>query len=255
MSDDVRVGLIVPSSNTTMETEIPRMLRRRPDGDRFTFHSSRSRLHSVTREELDRMVEDGERCAVEVSDADVAVIGYACLVALMTQGSGFHKTQGQRLEHAAAENGFEVPVVTSAGALIDAAVALDAERIAVVAPYLKPITEVVISYIEGAGIEVVNSHSLEIAHNLSVGQIDPMSLIEHAMEIDSDRADAVVLSACVQCPSLPAIAAAEDRLEKPVFSASTATTFRILEALGLDTVIPGAGSLLDGSRASVAEGV
>ncbi|MGH2603694.1 MAG: Asp/Glu racemase, partial [Dehalococcoidia bacterium] len=29
MSDSYRIGLIVPSSNTTMETEIPAMLRRR----------------------------------------------------------------------------------------------------------------------------------------------------------------------------------------------------------------------------------
>ena len=44
-----RVGLIVPSSNTTMETEIPALLRRHPEwnGEGFTFHSSRARLHTV----------------------------------------------------------------------------------------------------------------------------------------------------------------------------------------------------------------
>ena len=38
-----RIGQIVPSSNTTMETEIPAMLRRREAilPERFTFHSSR----------------------------------------------------------------------------------------------------------------------------------------------------------------------------------------------------------------------
>ncbi len=43
----IKVGLIVPSSNTTMETEIPAMLRRRecevPD-QTFAFHSSRTRM-------------------------------------------------------------------------------------------------------------------------------------------------------------------------------------------------------------------
>jgi maleate isomerase len=36
-----RIGQIVPSSNTTMETEIPSMLRARESirPDRFTFHS------------------------------------------------------------------------------------------------------------------------------------------------------------------------------------------------------------------------
>jgi maleate isomerase len=48
---DFRVGMIVPSSNLTMETELPRMLRDReqlrPD-ERFTFHSSRMRMKHVT---------------------------------------------------------------------------------------------------------------------------------------------------------------------------------------------------------------
>ena len=46
-----RVGLIVPSSNVTMETEIPAMLRAREaiEPERFTFHSSRMRMKSVTK--------------------------------------------------------------------------------------------------------------------------------------------------------------------------------------------------------------
>jgi maleate isomerase len=52
-----RIGQIVPSSNTTMETEIPAMLRARAAlrPERFTFHSSRMRMHKVTREELEAM--------------------------------------------------------------------------------------------------------------------------------------------------------------------------------------------------------
>ena len=40
MAASYRVGLIVPSSNTTMETEIPEMLRRRSqiEPESFTFH-------------------------------------------------------------------------------------------------------------------------------------------------------------------------------------------------------------------------
>lgn len=243
-----RVGLIVPSSNTTMETEIPAMLgRRAAQGDEtFTFHSSRARLHTVNEEELARMVDDGERCAVEVSDADVDVIAYACLVALMAQGPNYHVTSEARLGEAVRGNGFDVPIVTSAGALVEAVEALGAHRIAVIAPYAKPITKLVVDYIEHAGIEVSQSVSLEVTHNLSVGRIDPMSLLDHLDGLDLDGVDAVVLSACVQCPSLPAIPLAEARVGLPVLSAATATTFRILEALGLDPVVPDAGRLLAG---------
>jgi maleate isomerase len=52
-----RVGQIVPSSNTTMETEIPAMLRAREaiEPERFTFHGSRMRMKHVTKEELAAM--------------------------------------------------------------------------------------------------------------------------------------------------------------------------------------------------------
>ena len=87
-----RIGLVVPSSNTTMETEIPELLRRRAEiePETFTFHSSRVRLQQVTKEELTEMVRGSDRCALELSDAGVDVIAYACLVAIMSQGPGFH---------------------------------------------------------------------------------------------------------------------------------------------------------------------
>ena len=55
-----RIGQIVPSSNTTMETEIPAVLRAREGvmDERFTFHSIRMRMEKVTKEELAAMDAD-----------------------------------------------------------------------------------------------------------------------------------------------------------------------------------------------------
>jgi maleate isomerase len=46
-----RIGLVVPSSNVTVETEIPALLARHA-GARFSFHSSRMRMHTVSPEQL-----------------------------------------------------------------------------------------------------------------------------------------------------------------------------------------------------------
>ena len=140
-----RIGLIVPSSNTTMETEIPQMLQRRGarNYETFTFHSSRARLHTVTTEELAKMVDDGERCAVEVSDADVDVIAYACLVAVMAQGPGAHRESEKVIAEAAAANGHPAAVVSSAGALVRSLAALGAQRVAIVTPYVPALTRLV----------------------------------------------------------------------------------------------------------------
>lgn len=255
-----RVGQIVPSSNTTMETEVPSLLRGHEtvSGSRFTFHSSRMRMKKVTKEELAAMDRDSDRCALELSDAHVDVMGYACLVAIMSMGKGYHRTSEARLHGRTVENGAPAPVVTSAGALVQGLEALGAKRIAIITPYMKPLTQLVIDYIEAEGVEVLDSISLEIEDNLEVGARDPLALVEIAARLNVANADAVVLSACVQMPSLAAIPIVEARLGVPVTSSSICTSFRMLEELDLETVSPNAGALLSGrystrARAALAE--
>jgi maleate isomerase len=246
----LRIGQIVPSSNTTMETEVPALLRAHeevgPDG--FTFHSSRMRMKKVTAEELKKMDSDSDRCAAELSDARVDVLAYACLVAIMSMGHGYHRESSRRLHEVTAANAAPAPVVTSAGALVEGLGALGAKRIAVVTPYMKPLTEMVVGYIENEGVEVAESISLEISDNLEVGARDPLALVEVADRLELDGVDAIVLSACVQMPSLAAIEPVEQATGLPVLSASVATTHAILRELDLPRAVPGAGSLLDGTH-------
>ncbi|WP_281421695.1 maleate cis-trans isomerase family protein [Aquisediminimonas profunda] len=248
MTRPFRIGQIVPSSNVTMETEIPAMLRAREMilPERFTFHSSRMRMKRVTKEELAAMDADSDRCALELSDAAVDVLGYACLVAIMSMGPGYHRQSEARLHGRTLENGHSAPVVTSAGALVDGLTTLGAKRVAVIAPYMKPLTELVVSYIENEGIAVQDSLALEIPDNLEVAAQDPANLIKHYKRLDLSSIDALVLSACVQMPSLPSIQTVEDQIGLPVVSAAVCTTHQMLKRLGLEARVPGAGSLLSG---------
>ncbi|MFD1507792.1 Asp/Glu racemase [Georgenia yuyongxinii] len=243
-----RVGQIVPSSNVTMETELPEMFRRRETlrPERFTFHSARMRMKQVTKSELEAMDDASDRCAVELSDAAVDIMAYACLVAIMTRGAGYHLQSQSRLEEATANNGRPTQVVSSAGALIHGLATLGARKVALIAPYMIPLTDEVVRYITEEGYEVTDRLALEIPDNLEVGRRDPMLLEGLVNQLDHSDADVVILSACVQMPSLAAIQVVEDKIGKPVISAATATTHQILRSLGLDTVVPDAGSLLSG---------
>jgi maleate isomerase len=243
-----RIGQIVPSSNTTMETEIPAMLRAREaiEAERFSFHSSRMRMKNVTKEELAAMDCDSDRCALELSDARVDVLGYACLVAIMSMGRGYHRVSEARLHQRTVENGAPAPVVTSAGALVDGLKVLGAKKVAIIAPYMKPLTALVIDYIESEGIEVLDSLSLEIHDNLTVGARDPRAPAELWRQLNIANCDAIVASACVQMPSLASIPAIEAASGLPVLSSAVGTTYQMLSRLGLRTVVPGAGALLSG---------
>jgi maleate isomerase len=197
---------------------------------------------------LSAMDADSDRCALELSDAAVDILGYACLVAIMSMGPGYHRRSEARLHGRTVENGHPAPVVTSAGALVDGLTALGAKRVAIVAPYMKPLTQLVVAYIENEGIGVQDWLALEIPDNLEVAAQEPANLLTHYRKLDVSGIDALVLSACVQMPSLPSIQKVEDELGLPVVSAAVCTAHQMLKRLGLETRVPGAGSLLSGQH-------
>ncbi|MEC9414980.1 MAG: Asp/Glu racemase [Pseudomonadota bacterium] len=249
MTKHYKIGQIVPSSNVTMETEIPAMFRARESilPERFTFHSSRMRMKSVTQEELKKMDAESNRCAYELSDARVDVIGYACLVAIMSMGLGYHRASEEKLGLCTSKNDNPTPIVTSAGALIEGLKALKAKNIALLSPYMKPLAETVVSYIEDEGIQVNDWYTLEIPDNLIVAAQDPENLVTYASELNLDKVDVLVVSACVQMPSLSVIEKIEQAINLPVVSAAVCTTYCMLKSLNLETRVPNAGSLLSGS--------
>lgn len=240
-----RIGLVVPSSNVTVETELPRILSRHPKAA-FSFHGSRMRMNQVSPEELAAMNAQRERCVDELADADCDVIVYGCLVALMSQGPGEHEKVAAAISEQLADRGRPAGIVTSAGALIDGVRELGAERIVLVTPYLRPLAEKVVGYLEAYGITVTDWAALEEPDNAMVARIDGDRILAAARGLDLENADAVIISACVQMPSLDIIAEAEAVLDRPVLSAATASARAVLRQLGCAAPIPNAGALLRG---------
>lgn len=240
-----RVGLIVPSSNITIETELPALLRRQEvrAHSRFSIHSHRLGLKDVTLESLWAMNQHAEDAAELLSHAAVDAVVYGCLIAALSEGPGAHRVIEERLRERIQNEGYSIPVISSAGALIDTLQAGRYRKVGVIAPYHPALTEKLVRYFADEDIHVHATRSLNVTDNLKVGMIDPMRLLEELRHLP-DSLDAIVLSACVQMPSLEAIAAAEDRLGIPVVSALTATTSELLNSLGEVPKIEGAGRLL-----------
>ena len=249
-----RIGMLVPSSNTTMETEVPALLRarekERPE-DKFTFHSARLRMEEVTPEALRAMNAETERGTTELSDMRPDVVASACLVAIMSQGPKHHQVVEDEIESILERQNASAPAVSSAGALVEALHALGARRIGIVAPYLRNLTRLVADYIEDAGIEVADTVSLEVPANRAVAALDPEDLKSHWKKLDLSDCDGLVISACVQMRSLPVLEEVEQASGLPTLSAATATTWAILRALELEPTVPGAGALLRPTPARV----
>lgn len=246
----IRVGLIIPSSNVTIETELPALLAWHRTA-RFTFHSSRMRMQAVSEEALRAMNAQRERCVAELTDASCDAFVYGCLVALMAQGPGEHHRVIAAIQEKVRDRGSLPAIVTSADALLEALRALRVQRIALVTPYMKSLARKVVDYLEAERIEVTSWVALEEPDNAAVARIQGSRILAAARALDLAKADALILSACVQMPSLPLIEAAETEFGLPVLSASTATAFTLLRRLELPTVLPGAGRLLQQDRRDV----
>ncbi|MGV9711017.1 maleate cis-trans isomerase family protein [Gordonia sp. NPDC003424] len=240
-----RLGLAVPSSNVTVETELPALLRRHPDAE-FSFHSSRLRMQHVSPEGLAAMNAQRERAIIELADADPEVILYACLVAVMAGGLREHARVEGLIAEQLAMGGAEAKVRSSAGALVEALTALGAKKVALVMPYMKPLAQTVVDYLANEGFEVIDWRALEVQDNTEVGCIAGDRVMQAARSLRLADADALVISCCVQMPSLELVQPAEDEFGLPVLSAATAGAYSILRGLDLPVTIPGAGSLLRG---------
>ncbi|MFT6817989.1 MAG: maleate isomerase [Myxococcota bacterium] len=236
-----RIGLIVPSSNTTMETELPALFRRREVElpERFSFHSARVAMESVDAASLTAMNAQAGRAAGLLAHAGVEVQAYACLVAIMSQGPGTHRSTAAALEAVAG-----VPVLSSAGALVEGLRHLGATRVAMICPYTRPLAETVITYLASEGIEVVDHIALGIADNRAVGALNPDAPARLCTNLDLTHAQAIIASACVQMPSLASVQRIQDRTGLPTLSASVATAWQLLRSLNLRPTISAAGALL-----------
>ena len=208
-------------------------------------------MREVSEEELWAMNAQKERCVVELTDASCDSLVYGCLVAIMAQGPGEHRRVTAAIREQLIESASMPTVVTSAEALIEAIQALGARRVTLVTPYLKPLAQKVMDYIEAEHIEVTDWVALEEPDNAAVARIPGERILAAARTLDLTKTDVLILSACVQMPSLPLIEPAEAEFGLPVLSASTATAFTLLGRLGLPTVLPAAGHLLRKDRREV----
>ncbi len=208
------------------------------------------RMKTVKKEELAAMDAESDRCALELSDARVDVLGYACLVAIMSMGHGYHRQlAGAPAVPAPPRTAALAPVVTSAGALVDALKVMGAKRIALVAPYMKPLTELVVDYIRARGhrSDATGVRSRSPTTWRSAAMTRPACRASWpAMNTQRRRCRSCCRPAC-RCRRCRSVAKVEAMTGKPVVTAAIATTYAMLKALDLEPVVPGGGALLSGA--------
>ncbi|WP_435180896.1 maleate cis-trans isomerase family protein [Halorussus sp. AFM4] len=212
----IRLGLVVPSSNTTAEPEFRAMAP--PE---TTVHAARMPLEDVTADRLDEMADGAERAAELLSHADVDGVAYACTTGSLLHGTGFDAELESRLS---ALTG--APAVATALSVTRALEALDVETLAVVTPYASELDELEREYLDESGFDVVSIDGRGLVDNTAIGDLtesDAERQVRSAVPHDRD-VDGVFVS-CTNYRSVAALEPLEAELGVPVISSNAATAW------------------------------
>lgn len=228
----MRFGLIVPSSNTTMESEFYRLVFRWA-----SLHIARVKLQKITITALGEMDELVLETADRLSDADVNIIGYGC-----TSGSFFKgKDYGREIERKITEI-TQIPVVVTSTAVIQALDNLRISKVSVATPYIDEINELEKEFLEQHKIHVLRIKGLGIIDNSEIGNKDPSEAYDLGKEAYVPEADGLFIS-CTNFRTIEVIDHLEKELGVPVISSNTATLWAMMSKVGINRRLKNYGQL------------
>jgi maleate isomerase len=227
-----RIGLLVPSSNTTVEPEFYRAL---PPG--ISLHCARLYLTRIDPESIHRTQEELERESRNLASADVDVILLGATAPSFLHGLGYDRELIRRIQQATGK-----PATTTSTAVLAALEALKVRRIALGSAYDEQVNNIAADFLEANGYQVVSRGCLGLVDNLEVGRLAVETAYETGRQVDSAEAEAVLL-ACTNWRSLAIVERLEEELGKPVLTTTQASLWAVLRMLGHRGALPGYGSL------------
>ena len=224
MTKPLRIGLIVPSSNTVMEPDFHRNL-----GQAAMVSTTRIFLESVTREAETRMLEDDLPKAAELirtTAPDVVVFGCTSAGALGTLahdgaiGETIAKITGAR-------------AITVLQAVLSQLGAIAPRKLAVFTPYIPDLTNGVASSLTEAGFPPLIASGMGIRANLEIGRVTPDQIIDFVeSQIEGSAPDCIFLS-CTNWRAIEAIEPLHRKLGIPVVSSNQAAIVAVGQVSGL----------------------
>jgi arylmalonate decarboxylase len=235
VSGNIRIGTIVPVSNTTNEVEFNRF---KPDG--VTVHFTRVPLDSnPAADDFQTMLNAAGKAAEELAATGADVVNYGCT-------SGSMSCPSDRLLGVLKECSGK-PALSTAGAILDALRHLGLKRIAMATPYVEATNEKERAFIERHGFEVSAIKGLGLGGSLEkiqkISRIPAADAYDHARSVDSADAEALLIC-CTDFGTAEIVQDLENDLGKPVITSNTASFWSALRRAGVNQPVEGFGRLL-----------
>ncbi len=228
-------GVLIPSTNTTVETEYSRLLP--PE---WQAHYARVKSASI----------DGSPFSPPL-DADVAyqsrMLGTARVEAvfLVQTSASLFTDDFDAASMRRMDAGAGVPSFTSAMAIGEAMNALGTKRVALVSPYSIPVNASAKRYYEGRyGLDIVAIEGFAATDSYAIGNLGPEMARDAFARIDRPEIEAFIVPGG-NFPTMASIAGWEREFNKPVVTTNQAALWAMLRRLNTPDRIPGLGRLLE----------
>jgi maleate isomerase len=230
-----RFGVLVPSTNTTVETEYGRLLPAT-----LQVHVGRIPLLSSGAEITPRSGDaDVDYQARLLGDAGVEVVALAQTAASLS-ADDYDDRITKRMSEAAG-----VPAITSARAIGLAVRALGARRIALVSPFPIPtVDRLGRHYTVNHGLEVVASESFSGTDSVEYPALAQGLACDAITRTDRPEVEVFVVPGG-NFPTMAFIADWERVVGKPVITTNQAALWAMLQIMGISESLPGFGLLLE----------
>jgi maleate isomerase len=239
MSIRTRIGVMVPSTNTSFEADFQMVAPRD-----VTIHGQRLWLtnDALGASGMDRMNAEVESGARYLATARVDVVAYGCTTGSFYRGPGWDREMLEIIR-----KGAGVPAVATSPSVVEALRFFGARKVTVATPYPEWNNTHLRSYLEALGFEVLNVDGeprAAASGNQGINDRDPEEVVDFASKVCRPEAD-VLLCSCTAWRSLEAVAELERRTGKPVVTSNQASIWAAYRAIGLKPKITGFGRLLE----------
>jgi maleate cis-trans isomerase len=239
MSVRTRIGVLVPSTNTTVEGDF-QLVKPRD----VTIHGQRLWItnDAAGAAGMDRMNAEVEAGARYLATAKVDVVAYGCTTGSFYRGPGWDREMLDLIRGAAG-----VPAVATSPSVVEALRFLGARTVSVATPYPDWNNQRLAAYLGALGFTVLNVEGeprAAASGNQGINDFDPADVVAFAAGVCRPEAD-VLLCSCTAWRSLEAAAELERRTGKPVVTSNQATIWAAYRALGLAPRVTGYGRLLE----------
>lgn len=243
-----RIGIIIPSVNTTFEPECYRLAL-----EGVSFHFSRMNLGDLSLEGLREMGKNARAKGRELAAAGVDLIVFGCTSGSFAEGKEHDIRLQRELEE---ETG--VPALTTSTAIVQALKSLSLRTLAICTPYSEELNARQKEFFESQGLRVTAIQGLGMVKKTPffplssrpvshIGLQEPYVPFRLARMVNSSEAQSILIS-CTNFRSLEIIEKLEKDLGKPVITSIQATVWAAYQKLSVREPVPGGGRLFGGQE-------